>query len=350
MRGVDEQCVASLVAAAGIGAMRSIVPLAGGANNRVYRVETSSRVALLKSYFRHPDDPRDRLGTDFAFARCAWDGGVRAIPQPFACDPEAGLGLFEFVSGRALLPTEIDDWALNQALEFFHGLCRVKRRPEASLLPCASESCFSLDDHFALVQRRVDRLASIAPDSASDEAAATFVRNELTPHWAQMLAGARASAARHGLSTTDPLRTSEWCLSPSDFGYHNAILADDGRLRFFDFEYAGWDDPSKLICDFFSQPALPAPITAYERFARAVAAELPSPDRHLARAALLLPVYRLKWCCILLNEFLPVGGRRRAFSGTEFEFEQRKVRQLDKARESLAAILRESQSPTRKVA
>ena len=27
---------------------------------------------------------------------------------------------------------------------------------------------------------------------------------------------------------------------------------------FIDFEYAGWDDPSKLICDFFCQPAVKA--------------------------------------------------------------------------------------------
>ena len=72
--------------------------------------------------------------------------------------------------------------------------------------------------------------------------------------------------------------------------------------------------------------------------ARAVAAEFPNPEPHVARAALLLPVYRVKWCCILLNEFLPVGGRRRQFS-TAADQEARKVAQLTKARAALAAVV-----------
>ena len=42
-------------------------------------------------------------------------------------------------------------------------------------------------------------------------------------------------------------------MSPSDFGFHNVIKKDD-FLYFIDFEYAGLDDPVKLICDFYCQP------------------------------------------------------------------------------------------------
>lgn len=349
MGGLDEQRVIALAAAAGLGPVSAVVPMTGGANNRVFRVEAAHRVALLKSYFRHPDDPRDRLGAEFAFARCAWDGGVRAIPQPLACDAAAGLGLFEYVAGRPLRPEEVDDWAVGQAIDFFKHLNRVRRRSEAKALPKASESCFSLDDHFTLVQRRVDRLQTLAGTTETDHAAAAFARDELTPSWEAILAGARGRAKDLGLDAAAPLPGAEWCLSPSDFGYHNAILADDGRLRFIDFEYAGWDDPSKLVCDFFCQPALPAPAAAYERFSRAVAAEMPSAELHRARSGLLLPVYRVKWCCIMLNEFLPVGGRRRAFSGSEAELAERKARQLRKAREAFA-LLTPAPAPNRRVA
>jgi hypothetical protein len=33
-----------------------------------------------------------------------------------------------------------------------------------------------------------------------------------------------------------------------------------------------------------------------------------------ARASLLLPVYRVKWSCILLHEFVPASAARRQFS------------------------------------
>jgi hypothetical protein len=321
----------------------------GGANNRVLRVETESAAYLLKSYFRHPDDPRDRLASEFAFSTFAWASGVRCIPQPLASDPEAGLGLFEFVFGKSMRGTVAGEAAVDQAIDFFRTLNRAKADAGAAALPRASESCFSLDDHFATVNRRVERLKSIAVGNVVDLAAAGLVETELVPLWRQVQAKSRTMAAAFGLRMDAPLDPADRCVSPSDFGFHNAILANDGRLRFIDFEYAGWDDPSKLICDFFCQPAVPAPGHAFDRFAMAVAAEMPSPPLHMARATLLLPVYRVKWVCIMLNEFLPVGGNRRAFSGTIAEQETRKSAQLAKARAAIVAM-HESPVPTRKVA
>ncbi len=348
MGSVDAQAVAALAQEAGLGSILTIVPIAGGANNRVFRVEASNSIALLKSYFRHPGDPRDRLATEFAFSRFAWNHGVRCIPQPLACDSVAGLGLFEFVFGRSLAGSTAGEAAVDQAIDFYRTLNRANEHPDACVLPLASEACFSLADHFATIGRRVERLTAITQSSETDAAANTFIETKLIPTWASVLTTARATADSSGLQLDEPLDAANRCLSPSDFGYHNALLANDGRLRFIDFEYAGWDDPSKLICDFFCQPAVPAPLSALDRFASAIAAEMPDTALHRARAALLLPVYRVKWICIMLNEFLPVGSSRRSFS-TAAELESRKANQLAKAEAALAAILPPTMTP-RKVA
>ncbi|MDB5310745.1 MAG: hypothetical protein JWO38_4947 [Gemmataceae bacterium] len=348
MGGLDLQAAHALADRAGVGPVRAVAPMAGGANNRVFRLDAAAGTFLLKSYFRHPDDPRDRLAAEFAFSRFAWDNGVRCIPQPLASDPQGGLGLFEFVFGRSLHGAIAGEAAVDQAVDFYRTLNRAKNQPAAAALPRASESCFTLDDHFATVNRRVERLQTMPVGGMADEAAA-WVGSDLVPAWRQVLATARAAAAAHGLLPDEVLADADRCLSPSDFGFHNALLAHDGRLRFIDFEYAGWDDPSKLICDFFCQPAVPAPPLAFDRFAAAVAAELADPTMQVARATLLLPVYRVKWVCIMLNEFLPVGGSRRAFSGTAAEQETRKTSQLAKARAALAAVLSTSFTP-RKVA
>jgi hypothetical protein len=337
MGRLDEDAAHALAQAAGFGPVRTISAIDGGANNRAFRLETAEAAYFLKSYFRHPDDPRDRLGAEFAFSQFAWNHGVRCIPQPLACSAEAGLGLFEFVHGQSLKGTVAAEAAVEQAIAFFRALNRSRTEPAAAKLGRASESCLSLDDHFATVNRRVERLQALPPETGAAELAA-----ELAPAWKQVLAGAHAAAAAHCLSTEAPLAPCDRCLSPSDFGFHNAILANDGRLRFIDFEYAGWDDPAKLICDFYCQPAVPAPRHTFDRFARAIAGEFPRPPIHRARAALLLPVYRIKWVCIMLNEFLPVGGSRRAFSGTPAQRDARKASQLAKARAALAAV----QSPS----
>ena len=128
------------------------------------------------------------------------------------------------------------------------------------------------------------------------------------------------------------------CLSPSDFGFHNALLAGDGRLRFIDFEYAGWDDPAKMVCDFFWQPGIPVPLHFFDLVVQRVAqffsdAALP------ARIGLLLPVYQVKWCCILLNDFLPLGRRRRSFAGGTAAQQEQRARQLQKARQALQNLV-----------
>ena len=120
------------------------------------------------------------------------------------------------------------------------------------------------------------------------------------------------------------------CISPSDFGFHNVLLKNDGALCFIDFEYAGWDDPAKLIGDFFCQPAVPVPPVYFDEFAAMVVSYSVRPEALRERAYLLLPAFQIKWCCIMLNEFLPAAAQRRQFADPTSSLDQRQRKQLDK--------------------
>ena len=52
------------------------------------------------------------------------------------------------------------------------------------------------------------------------------------------------------------LPEKNWFLSPSDFGFHNALRGNNGKIIFLDFEYFGWDDPVKLCCDTILHPGM----------------------------------------------------------------------------------------------
>jgi hypothetical protein len=56
------------------------------------------------------------------------------------------------------------------------------------------------------------------------------------------------------------------------------------------------------------------------------------------RLALLFPLVGLRWCMILLNEFLPERWQRRAFAGAR-DVEAAKDRQLAKAQALLDTLL-----------
>ena len=335
----DTIAVANLLAEAGLPREFHLTGLPGGGNNRVYRLNCGGSPLLLKAYFHHPDDPRDRLAAEFSFARFAWDHGLRCIPQPLARDDRNHLGLYEFIAGRALEAAEIGADAVDQAIGFFVGLNRHKLDPAARRCPT--------------VPKPVSRLPSTWPASSavSPGLQTSKAHRRWTarpPRGSATSSNPPGSACKGAFSARRPLRAwpstrpfakIDRCLSPSDFGFHNAILADDGRLRFIDFEYAGWDDPAKTVCDFLCQPKLPLP-------ARVLPAGSRRPwfpgcrmrRRTKQRIALLLGVYRLKWCCIMLNEFLPVGGQRRNFAQDAGGQEERKRMQLEKAGQALERI------------
>jgi hypothetical protein len=321
----------------GAGEGFTVTPLAGGQNNRVFRLDADGRRFLLKAYFRHPADPRDRLGAEFDFLRYAWDAGIRCIAEPLARDDDAGLGLYGFVAGRTISPAEADAAAVGQAADFVAALNRPERLGDAARLSPASEACFSLDDHLQRVNRRVGRLELVTVRDAADAACLQFVRERLRPAWEDVRGEALSDAERLALAPGSTLPPESRVVSPSDFGFHNA-LRDGTRIHFLDFEYAGWDDPAKLICDFFCQPAVPAPTDELRPFCERVLGELYDPSRHWSRVRLLLPVYRMKWCCILLNNFLPGGRERRRFAlGSEGDHDRR-ARQLRLAEGALAAL------------
>jgi hypothetical protein len=97
----------------------------------------------------------------------------------------------------------------------------------------------------------------------------------------------------------DEQHPSSFCVSPSDFGFHNAIKAPMG-VRFFDFEFAGWDDPAKAIVDFFLQPRVPVRTKDFELFL--IATDL---EKERQRCVDLSQVLKLKWACIILAVLSP---------------------------------------------
>lgn len=305
--------------------------LHGGANNAVFRVDVPAGTFLLKQYFAHRDDDRDRFGAEVAFCRFAWDCGIRAGPQLLAGCHEQRLALFEFIAGRPVNPAEIDAALIGQAVRFCRRLQDVQTLPEAAALPTAAESCFSIQQHLACVERRIRRLQTIQPSADLERDVLRFVRGDLDRRWKETRDRALRQCHAREMTPEHELQIADQVLSPSDFGFHNALLDRGGNVRFLDFEYAGWDDPAKLVCDFFCQVDVPVARSFLSGFAEAIAERLPSPQRIVQRIELLLPVYQVKWCCIVLNEFLPEAQARRRFSAADLRPDRQPALQLQKA-------------------
>jgi thiamine kinase-like enzyme len=321
-----------LLESAGWPEVMQIQEFPGGRNNRVFRVETRKGECLLKLYFRDPSDSRDRLGHEYGFLEACRGVGIDTLPKPLAKDSENGAALYEFIKGsrvEAVGPTEI-----LRAAKFIEKINQHRENKMFRVLPHAAEACFSFQEHVASVDRRIDRLSQMESDSNLDREARFWVEKELIPAWKKI----REQIVRQK-DMEKKLDQAMRILSPSDFGFHNSLRKEDGSLIFLDFEYAGWDDPAKLVCDLANQPDRPLSLLEAEPFSSSLVEWLGAADFWRSRFRILAPLYQVKWACIVLNDFLPFGRNRRKFQETQEPEASRKHLQFNKAQGMLSRVM-----------
>ncbi|MFH0960135.1 MAG: hypothetical protein V1897_15690, partial [Pseudomonadota bacterium] len=229
---------------------------------------------------------------------------------------------------------------IQQAVKFLLDLKQAIGYDGAEKLPNASEACFSLDAILANIKFRFQRLQQVVPNN-TNMVFQDFFRYKLSPTLDAIESWARKNADSHDIVATEQIPRESRTLSPSDFGFHNAVKKPDGQIVFLDFEYFGWDDPAKMISDFLLHPAMSLPHKFRRQFVNSVAQNL-SDDSLLNRAKTVYPLFGLKWCLILLNEFLPDQLARREFADNMIENRDKlQDQQLKKAQIMLKRVLDE---------
>lgn len=296
-----KDATAELAATAGIEGEPKLQRLRSNGDNRLLRVEVDGATFLLKRYFAGTCDRRDRVRREFAFARYAWSLGVHNIPQPIAADYTRQMALFRFVDGSRLTAATVTREHLDAAVELVWRINHERDALAAQALPPACGRVRSMEEHRQAISTRLADLAERADGVRVDAGVRDLIDAGLRPAWARIAA-------------VLPADSNSWpefaCLTPSDFGFHNAIIGDDGRLYFHDFEHSGWDDPERLVAELFASPLVPIALSWVVPFAQGIAAALDLPDDFVERAARLIPLYRVYSCCALLDEILPGQASR----------------------------------------
>lgn len=308
-----------------------------GRNNKTFEIVSGDTRYIYKEYFSHPNDPRDRLNSEYSFLNYAQKVAAKWTPKPISHDIEYGCALYEFIEGEPYLDESISATHVMEAAQFFVDLNVSRNRVLANNLPIASEACFSIMSHVDLIKKRVERLCQITPDSEVDRDALAF-SGDLNCKANAISDNILREAKKLEIDVARELDLDFRCVSPSDFGFHNAIKTRNGLSKFIDFEYAGWDDPAKMTGDFFAQLAVPVPSKYFDEFTHKCMESFSDPRRHIERAYLLAPLYKIKWCCIALNVFLPVSLARRKFADPVLMETEFKNNQLARARNLLNTL------------
>lgn len=308
----------------------SVVLEKGRGNSRIYKLTDQGGTSYaLKAYPDLQRDSRPRREIEFASLALCHEADL-PVPRPVMMDSAMNWGIYEWID--AAQGVESSGEFIDAAIRFAAQLRTQAFEQRANWEALASEACLCGSELERQIRGRFAALEAINDVSLRD-----FLIQELAPIIDALFDEARADWPQgYDVEIPTDCRT----LSPSDFGSHNAIAIRGGETVFIDFEYFGWDDPVKLMADFFWHPAME--LTNHHRArwldgCRRIFAD----DTNLeARLKLALPLYGVRWCLIVLNEFKQTEWEKRLGADADRRGERCRIlgEQLAKARRLLERV------------
>lgn len=307
--------------------------LNGGRNSRVLKVQTEDdRLFVTKQYFLSPYDHRDRMTTEITAIRLLQAHNVDCIPCLIADDRQASLAVLDYIPGSPVSP--ICRFHIDQAIFFLKKLRTIGFKiGSLSTLPRASEAFFSANQIVGNIKERFAILQNTPHTHLPGDALDEFLQTDVRPELNLAVDHCAGIFRHHDLSMADSIGPEKRTLSPSDFGFHNAVEREDGKLFFLDFEYFGWDDPAKLICDFILHPGMGLTDEMKAYFCQKALVMFEGGRSLSVRIMAFYPLFLLKWCLIILNEFLYREQARRLFAyGKDTFYNDTLLKQLNLAK------------------
>lgn len=285
-----------------------------GRNSRVVVISCeNSQKYVIKFYFSHKLDKRDRMGVEFSSLRFLWKNGIRCIPHPIAFERDYQFAIYSYIEGRRISSKDITKVDISYAVDFLKCLDKLKLLAESEYFLPASEACFSVKEIIESIEKRYNLLLGTKNETREYRALHLFLEKEFNDLFNEVVRWCIETLSDAKIHYSFRLPKERQTLSPSDFGFHNALKDDDNKIIFLDFEYFGWDDPAKMISDFLLHPNMNLKKEFKMQFVEDMLAYFSEDSTLKIRLKVVFPLFGLKWSLILLNEFLPEIFLRRNF-------------------------------------
>ena len=305
-----------------------------GGNSNLYKINASdNNCYAAKVYPDRSDNRESRLRKEYRAIEFLQANNVTNIPTTVIRDEVLGLGIYSWVNGEIIEKSDLDD--IKQAVDFIQKLYDISKSSNAKYIGYATEACLSANDLVNQVEKRIDNLMSVTIEY---DVLKHFLVQQFIPLWQDLVE--HALGGWPSASKDDELRVEYQTLSPSDFGFHNAIRQSD-NLVFLDFEYFGWDDPVKLTADFMWHPAMNLDVEDSLYWEKSMIDIFSSDPDFEQRLHASKPFYGMRWGLIVLNRFLPDFIANNKLSVTNHDSSEEYVLdgQLEKAKNYCNAVM-----------
>jgi hypothetical protein len=273
----------------------NIIQMKGGINNHVFRCSSRDMSWVIKGYPPDQQNQRDRMQAEIEFLQYANLVAPEKVPELIAVDHERRCVVLEHLEGETFregIPPP--QGAVSFAVDFFRQLNADHGTANKIVTMAAAESFLNITEHLDNIGKRLEKMDCMGlPNELQIQASHLLRAITRRYEYIQVITEDKISRGE----ILDAIRPEERCISPSDFGFHNAIWTREG-VKFIDFEFSGWDDPAKAMLDFILQPRVPIYQEPSPLRATADGKETILLDR---RYDALRPILSLKWLCIILS-------------------------------------------------
>jgi thiamine kinase-like enzyme len=305
-----------------------------GGNNAVCRIEAGGEYFAFKFYPPIDVDDRNRLETEFEALSFLTANGYENIPRPIAKDLTNNCAIYSWIDGRKIAAPSNSE--INQLAEFLLRLQDNKSEAREWQIGRASAACLCPRE---LIDQLFDRWNKLKSLTTHSERLQQFLTSDFAPVMSRMSDSAIQNFRRADIPMDLVLAEAQQILSPSDFGFHNALIDGHRRICFIDFEYFGWDDPAKAVADVMLHAGMNLPTHLGDQFRNCVGARIRETDKAFeVRLGIYIPVIALIWCLIMLGGFVE---KKWKLPGADIDSTDRQnlnSRQLVRAMQSLKEI------------
>ena len=287
-----------------------VTELAGGFNAETKRAIVGEEVYVVKRY-----SSSNRWKAERDFLKQAERLAPTRVARLIQDYEDERINILEYVDGKKYSAGEVATQKhVDELVDFFFDLNSDRAKLRRVFSRQAAEGFLTLNEHIDNVKERIQSIAQI---SYSNQELVSRVNSliSIAVQRIQLLEALIEELVKKGY-VKDKVDQTQIFLSPSDFGFHNAIIRTD-RCLFIDFEYAGWDDIAKLASDLVLQPKVK--LGPSEREAEKAIGKIL--DITVSRRyRVLKEVLRLKWSLIIAKQ--ATSARDSAIFDTQWRIDR----------------------------
>ena len=280
-----------------------------GKNSRSFLIVKDNKKFLLK-YFKDNDIiKRNRLKAEVNFLNLMIKGGFKNVPIPIKFNIKRNWILLSWLDGKSI--DKINNFHIKKLIFFINDLQSLKNSELINTIDNASEACFNLNDHIKIISFRLNLLEKKV-------GYLSLLTSDIYERLQNLISLMKYEFKKISLEINTKyknllflkLNFKQKILSQSDIGFHNIFINNSDELLFFDFEYAGWDDCFKMIADLVLQPE-GCLDSDFFQISKSLLSNYINTWEDKERLKKTIFLYRIKWTCILLNNFIYDENQKR---------------------------------------